>query len=36
MAKMTKNTVQAIEQAREIFGNREFTEQEWDYAPIGR
>lgn len=34
MAKMMKSTAQAIERAREIFGNREFNELEWNRAGI--
>ena len=34
MAKMAKTTVAALEKAREYFGEREFTEQEWNRSGI--
>ena len=34
MANMAKTTIMAIERAREIFGNREFNELEWQRANL--
>lgn len=35
MAKMMENTAKALESARELFGNNEFTMEQWKEANIG-